>query len=168
VVFTSGYTENAIVRGGQTDPRVHLVNKPWRTDELARRLRSALAQAQAQARAAPARMRILLVEDDGLVRTITADILTGLGYEVMQADSAEQALTLMAGIDLLIADVELGSTDGLTLAASVRAMLPGLPVIMASGHPEPATGGAAFTWLAKPYDDRALRAALAKATGAAG
>ena len=166
VVFTSGYTENAIVTGSQGDQRVHLVSKPWRTADLARRLRAALAQARANA--PPARLRILLVEDDSLVRTITADILTELGHEVMQADGAEQALRLLAGIDMLIADVGLGHTDGLTLAASIQAILPGLPVIMASGQPEPAAGREAFTWLAKPYDDRALRDALAKAMRTAG
>jgi PAS domain S-box-containing protein len=42
VLFTSGYTENAIVHHGRLDPGVHLLGKPYRRQELARRVREAL------------------------------------------------------------------------------------------------------------------------------
>ncbi|MEC9345705.1 MAG: ATP-binding protein [Pseudomonadota bacterium] len=42
LLFTSGYTENAIIHQGRVDPDVLLLPKPWRRDELARRLRDAL------------------------------------------------------------------------------------------------------------------------------
>ena len=42
VLFTSGYTEDAIVHGGRLDPGVHLLSKPYRRDELARKVRQVL------------------------------------------------------------------------------------------------------------------------------
>jgi hypothetical protein len=42
VLFTSGYTENAIVHQGRLDPGVSLLNKPYRLAELAEKIHSAL------------------------------------------------------------------------------------------------------------------------------
>ncbi|MEJ1976823.1 MAG: response regulator [Acetobacteraceae bacterium] len=163
VVFTTGYAENAVAHGGRLDDRVHLVSKPWRTSDLARRLRTALEQARASVAAAPKQLRILLVEDEILVRTITADMLTGMGHGVIEAGNADEALRRLAGVDLLITDVGLGHTDGLTLATSARAILPRLPVIIVSGQAMPPKSGEAFVYLPKPYDDRTLRDAVVKA-----
>ena len=49
VLYTSGYTDNAIVHQGRLDPGVHLLTKPYRREELARRVRDAMS-----CRAAPA------------------------------------------------------------------------------------------------------------------
>jgi len=43
VLFTSGYTENAIVHGGRLDPGVHLLSKPYRREDLARKIRLVLS-----------------------------------------------------------------------------------------------------------------------------
>ena len=45
VLYTSGYTENAIVHHGRLDPGVHLLNKPYRRNELACKIRQVLAAA---------------------------------------------------------------------------------------------------------------------------
>src|SRR5690606_15521201 len=46
VLYTSGYTENAIVHQGRLDPGVQLLRKPYRRAELARKLRQALRSAR--------------------------------------------------------------------------------------------------------------------------
>ena len=46
VLFTTGYTQNAIVHGGRLDPGVKLLGKPYRREELARKIRDVLALAQ--------------------------------------------------------------------------------------------------------------------------
>ena len=44
VLFTSGYTQNAVVHGGRLDDGVELISKPYRREQLARRLRRLLAR----------------------------------------------------------------------------------------------------------------------------
>ncbi len=46
VLFTTGYTRNAIVHQGRLDPDVHLLNKPYTQQELARKVRELLDAAQ--------------------------------------------------------------------------------------------------------------------------
>jgi hypothetical protein len=50
VLFTTGYTRNAIVHNGVLDPDVHLINKPYTAFELAQKLRQMLDTASARAR----------------------------------------------------------------------------------------------------------------------
>jgi CheY-like chemotaxis protein len=155
VVFTSGYTANAIVHNGQLDAGLILISKPWRIGELAQRLRAALAKARR-----PRALRVLLVEDDPLVRMTTADLLADLGHEVLQAASAAAAMeVLQSPADLLITDYGLPDTNGLVLAARLRERYPGLPVVIATGQQ------AIVIWLEKPYDQAALRRAIAEAMG---
>ena len=44
VLFTSGYTQNAIVHGGRLDPGVELLSKPYRREDLARKIRAMFDQ----------------------------------------------------------------------------------------------------------------------------
>jgi signal transduction histidine kinase/DNA-binding response OmpR family regulator/CHASE3 domain sensor protein len=159
VVFTSGYTANAIGHNGQLDPGLTLISKPWRVGELACRLRAALAEARRERT-----LRVLLVEDDPLVRMTTADLLADLGHEVWQAGSATAAMQeLRSPPDLLITDCGLPDMDGLALAARLRERYPGMPVVMATGRQ--ASGVPDVVWLEKPYDQAALRRAIAEAVG---
>jgi PAS domain S-box-containing protein len=48
VLFTSGYTQNAIVHGGRLDPGVQLLSKPYRREQLARKIRQVLARREAE------------------------------------------------------------------------------------------------------------------------
>ncbi|MBV9656425.1 MAG: response regulator [Acetobacteraceae bacterium] len=175
VVFTSGYTANAVVHNGQVDPDVQLVSKPWRIEELAQELRTALNRRRDRLHS-PAPLRVLLVEDDALIRKTTADLLADMGCEVMSAATGQAAIdALQTGADLLIADFQLPDMDGCRLAALARQLQPRIAVIIASGCAEKATGGHSFdepgpppVWLAKPYSGQSLAAALEKArTGTA-
>ena len=55
VLFTSGYTENAIIHHGRLDPGVHLLAKPYRKADLAGMVRRALEDSANLSSAAPAR-----------------------------------------------------------------------------------------------------------------
>ncbi|NVI97968.1 response regulator [Myxococcus sp. AM009] len=154
VLFTSGYTENAIVHGGRLDPGVQLLSKPYRREDLARKIRQLLATRQhriAQREATqPARgattpvpvrakrtaLRILLVEDDEYIRLPACELLETLGHAVTAVTRAEEATPLLGSraFDLLFTDVSLPGQSGIELARQAVQDVPGLRVIIASGH----------------------------------
>lgn len=102
-------------------------------------------------------MRILVVEDEVLIRMLVCDLLRDAGYDVVEADNGDEALDLLkAGIsiDLVLSDVRMpGSTDGLALLRFLRENLANMPVIITSGHLESdvALAAGASQFLAKPF-----------------
>ncbi|MEQ8514488.1 MAG: response regulator, partial [Chromatocurvus sp.] len=82
--------------------------------------------------------RILLVEDDELVRRYVQQQLRSLGYEVVSASAGAQALSLLrerTDIDLLFTDVVMpGGMSGRDLAEAAAKVRPGMPVLYTSGY----------------------------------
>ncbi|MBV9750705.1 MAG: response regulator [Acetobacteraceae bacterium] len=160
VLFTTGYTQETIVHDGQLDEDVKLISKPWRTEDLGQALHGAM-QSASHRETRPHR-RVLLVEDEPLVRMITADALADLGFEVLEAATASAALLLLdPAPDLLVADLGLPDMDGAELILQARSILPDLPVVVASGRSAPPSGDLVF--LAKPYDAGELERAVNRA-----
>jgi two-component system cell cycle sensor histidine kinase/response regulator CckA len=81
---------------------------------------------------------VLIVEDEEAVRTVTGRVLTGEGYEVLEAADGRQALDLMAQrsgrVDLVITDVAMPVLNGRELADRLRELRPNLPVLFMSGY----------------------------------
>lgn len=115
--------------------------------------------------------RLLLVEDEFLIRLTLAETLQDAGYEVMEAEDADEALAHLAAgpVDLLLTDIQLpGPADGNELVRRVRATHPELPVIFMTGRPEPGgtrPGGARELTIAKPYLPSEVCAAVARLLG---
>jgi CheY-like chemotaxis protein len=185
VLFTSGYTQNAIVHGGRLDAGVELLGKPYTREALARKIRHVLAnQAQRQAVARPETKpptqgavlpaqdvvkgaTVLLVEDDDLIRDTTAEMLTDAGCRVRLAGSAEEAFRLLEAdvVDVLLTDVGLPGVSGLELAKTVRTRQPEACIVLASGD-KGVGSDAAFlgaSLVVKPYTPETLRQTIAKA-----
>lgn len=84
--------------------------------------------------------RILLVEDEQGIRTITAQILKQRGYQVVEAGDGEEALEILENepnsFDLLISDVVMPIMDGPTMLKEGRAYLGNARVIFMSGYAE--------------------------------
>jgi PAS domain S-box-containing protein len=107
---------------------------------------------------------ILLVEDQESLLLLTSRILTGHGYQVRAAtpaDAMRQAGDLQQPIDLLLTDVVMPQMLGNEVAARVRALRPGLPVLYMSGYAQPVLGGQAAAGpqaglLEKPFTAAAL------------
>jgi PAS domain S-box-containing protein len=81
----------------------------------------------------------LLVDDDEMVRATTADMLSELGYDVIEAESAEQALSLVAaGLKpiLLVTDHLMPGKNGTDLARDILQQLPGIRILIVSGYAE--------------------------------
>ncbi|MBS7698044.1 MULTISPECIES: response regulator [unclassified Chelatococcus] len=81
-------------------------------------------------------LRILLVEDQPVVRLTTSDMLSDLGHIVEEAADAQSAIAIVetgAPIDVLITDIGLPDISGTTLAEECRRHLPALRVIFVSG-----------------------------------
>jgi signal transduction histidine kinase/ActR/RegA family two-component response regulator len=80
---------------------------------------------------------VLVVEDDERVRHLSVDALRELGYTVVQAADAGQAmtvLTLQPRVDLLFTDVVMPDLDGRRLADRAREQRPGLKVLYTTGY----------------------------------
>ena len=103
-------------------------------------------------------IRLLVVEDEFLIRLTLVEALTDEGFEVLEADSGDTALPILQGdpaIRLLITDIQLpGRLDGRKLAETVRSDRPDLPVLFMTGRPDPraeAMDSSLDEYLAKPY-----------------
>nr|WP_255568150.1 PAS domain-containing protein [Brevundimonas sp. PAMC22021] len=110
-----------------------------------------------------ARGTALLVDDEDLVRMSTADMLIDLGFEVVEAASAEQALHLMStgmAPDVLITDHLMPGMNGTDLAQEARRLRPALRVLIISGYAEAEGLAADLPRLTKPFRNSELATSL--------
>jgi signal transduction histidine kinase len=111
------------------------------------------------------RCTVLVVDDDPLVLTSTAEMLEDLGQSAMEAASGQQALDILNSgtrVDLIVTDQTMPGMTGVQLAGELRRLWPGLPLLLATAYAERAEVMASgLPLLAKPFN----QAALAKAIG---
>jgi two-component system, NtrC family, response regulator AtoC len=117
-------------------------------------------------------LRILVVEDEALIRWSIAETLGQEGHTVIEARSAASAVEAMKGtdedIDVVLLDYRLPDSNDLTLLASVRRLQPRSAVVMmtAYGTPEVTAGAlalGAYRVVGKPFDMRALESLVVEA-----
>jgi DNA-binding NtrC family response regulator len=107
----------------------------------------------------PQSARILVVDDDETMARLLSQILRLEGFDVMGADSAVNALSLLEEtglpVDLLISDVQMPFIDGVTLAKMLQEKHPACRVLLISGSAvvDPAVS---YPLLMKPFDPPAL------------
>jgi CheY-like chemotaxis protein len=105
----------------------------------------------------------LLVDDEDLVRMSTADMLMDLGYTVVEANCAEEALKLVGnGLtpNLLVTDHLMPGMNGVELARALRSRLPELPVLIVSGYAEAEGVAPEIPRLTKPFRNADLAESL--------
>lgn len=103
---------------------------------------------------------ILVVEDEILIRMLMADELRAEGYQVAEAASGDEALSIMASgqrVDLIVTDVRMpGQTDGIKLTTYSKRDDPHRPVVLVSANLAPDTPHDADRFLEKPYTPATL------------
>lgn len=111
------------------------------------------------------RARVLLVEDESVVRDLLGLQLTSLGHEATAVADACEALDALdrEPFDVLLSDVGLPGLSGADLADEIAARRPEIRVLLMSGYPGERLAGRPWTLLQKPFGLDELDAALARA-----
>jgi CheY-like chemotaxis protein len=104
--------------------------------------------------------KVLLVDDDPAVREVTAQMLSNLGYAVVQADGGRTAVERLeqgAAVDLVLADFAMPGMNGGELARAVSSRYPKLPVVFITGYAELGElGMGSSTIIQKPFREEQL------------
>ncbi len=114
--------------------------------------------------------RVLLVEDEALVRLILAESLEDFGFQVVEASTGDEAAQLIeAGdaFDLVVTDIQMpGRLDGIAVARHARHYHADIPVIYVTGRPESMSGvgalGPCDALVLKPYGPRDVMTAITR------
>lgn len=111
------------------------------------------------------RLRVLAVDDDALVLINTIAMLEELGHEVVQAQSADEALQKVrdARFDLVVTDQGMPHMTGLQMVEMMRQEYPSLPTVIATGYADLPTDASDVTKLEKPFSMGELQAAITAA-----
>ena len=146
-------------------PGIDLLAKPFTFEALAARIRDALDRVDR----GPEETRILVVEDEVLVRMLAVQTLTELGCQVEEAGTVREALERFASIGDTLAGaiVDLGLPDqrGDDLIRQMRTTRPSLPVVLATGYADSSlrqrwSNASLVQILEKPYQQNDIKAAL--------
>jgi DNA-binding NtrC family response regulator len=119
----------------------------------------------------PERSKVLVVEDDEMIRSLFEDTLVGLGYQVTTASTGARALDLIHGqlFDTVLCDIRMPEMDGLEILRQIKRHDPSVEVIMVTGYPAVQTAVealklGAYDYLAKPVRLEELQHVMARLT----
>jgi DNA-binding response OmpR family regulator len=166
VLITTAYAAVALIHDGRLDAGVDLLSKPFSFAALATRIRDVLDRKHGSEG-----VRILLVEDEELVRAYMVELLAESGWEAEEARSFQEGLTKFTaagdGISAAIVDLGLPDRRGDELIREIRKSCPELPVILATGYASDVlrkqmSDDKYLQILEKPFDLDRIRTALSK------
>jgi two-component system response regulator FlrC len=107
--------------------------------------------------------KILIVEDDAGLREALVDTLQLGAYDVVEADSGEQALVKLSeqNIDLVVSDIQMGGMSGLSLLKNIKNKYPNLPILLMTAYATiddavQAMRDGATDYLSKPFAPEVL------------
>ena len=108
-------------------------------------------------------LTILLVDDEELVRTGTAEMLRDLGHEVIEASGGAEALGKLRArlqVDVVVTDYMMPRMDGAELARRIGKLRPNLPILLITGYADRVEGASDLPRLAKPFRQAEISARL--------
>ncbi|MBB6124848.1 ATP-binding protein [Sphingobium subterraneum] len=112
-------------------------------------------------------LSVILVDDEDIVRTGTAEMIRYLGHNVIEARGGAEALTLLADaaeVDVVITDYKMPRMDGAELSRRLKDQYPQLPVLIITGYTGTTDDVLHLPRLAKPFGQSEIAAALAALT----
>ena len=112
------------------------------------------------------KVRILLVDDDAEVRTVTAAYLTEMGHRVVEAADGASALDILRAddqLDLLIADFAMPGMTGTDLADTARGIRTDLGILLVTGYADPKRLPDGYPMLHKPFSRTELAVKVTEA-----
>jgi CheY-like chemotaxis protein len=118
-------------------------------------------------------IRVLIVEDEMLIRMDAVEMLRSAGFDVLEAANADEAIQLLerhCDIRLVFTDIDMpGSMNGLKLSAAVRDRWPPVKIIATSGHFKVQVSDLPVDarFIAKPYQPAQIISAIRELTSAA-
>jgi len=117
---------------------------------------------------------ILIVDDSLLVRQMVTLTLQEAGFNVLQAEHGQDAITKLAGksLDLIVTDLNMPVMDGISFISKARQMKEArfVPILMLTTESQPemkqkGKAAGATGWIVKPFDPPQLLAVIAKVIG---
>ena len=105
--------------------------------------------------------KVLIIDDEPALRFAVQEALEAHGVEVIAAESATAALSLLDDVDVVVSDYMMPDMDGMQLLEKVRTAHPSLPVILVTAHGSErlavrALKQGAYDYLSKPFDNDEL------------
>jgi DNA-binding NtrC family response regulator len=133
--------------------------KPFRIGKIEELIQAVLGIKDDSSEEKPYKLKkILIVEDDEILRTMLCETLASLDYSPMGVEDGEKALSQMKtqNFDLVISDIRMPQMDGIALLKNIKEMIPQLPVVLITGFPssyppQTALQEGADGYLAKPF-----------------
>ena len=118
--------------------------------------------------------KVLVVDDESLIRWAVTEMLGDLGYRAVQAGDARGAIAAIsesAPFQIVLLDVRLPDADDLTLFNRLRSLVPDARIILMTAHGTPelrerALALGAFSVVSKPFELSELAALVSRASGA--
>jgi CheY-like chemotaxis protein len=109
------------------------------------------------------RLSVLLIDDEPLVRTATAEMIRDLGHHVEEAGGGAEALARLGdglSVDVVITDYMMPGIDGGTLSRRIAQSQPDVPVLLITGYTGPTDDILHLPRLAKPFGQAEIAEAL--------
>lgn len=113
---------------------------------------------------------VLLVDDDDAVRRVFRRVLVREGHEVVEAESATEAIAVLENktVDVVITDINMPDTDGVVLLQRIKGKQPEVSVLLMTGAPQLETAVkavefGAFEYMSKPIEVEKLQSSVHRA-----